>query len=185
MKKKIYKKIVSAIETTLRQIRDNPEHPIRERFDEALRKFIDDLHNSPSARARAEAIKHDVIDAAVTRRFAASLWQDARESLIRHAEQPETATPDVMLRLGETVLADEELMKKVDQGIVDVAEMLAERFREEVAGLIADTVAGWDPEATSNRIELAVGSDLQYIRINGTLVAGLAGLVIYTLSLLF
>jgi uncharacterized membrane-anchored protein YjiN (DUF445 family) len=69
--------------------------------------------------------------------------------------------------------------------VVDVAAQLVERYREEVGTLITDTVAKWDPQATSQRIELAVGRDLQFIRINGTLVGGLAGLLIYTLTQFF
>ena len=80
---------------------------------------------------------------------------------------------------------DPELLAKIDNWIVDVAKYLVDRFRDDVAGLISDTVNSWDAEATSRRIELAVGRDLQFIRINGTLVGGLAGLVIYTLTRIF
>jgi uncharacterized membrane-anchored protein YjiN (DUF445 family) len=76
-------------------------------------------------------------------------------------------------------------MAKVDKWVVDVASQLVDRYRDEIGELITDTVAKWDPQATSQRIELAVGRDLQFIRINGTLVGGLAGLIIYTLSRLF
>ena len=76
-------------------------------------------------------------------------------------------------------------MAKVDNWVVDVAAQLVARYREEIGELITDTVAKWDPEATSLRIELAVGRDLQFIRINGTLVGGLAGLIIYMISRLF
>ena len=71
------------------------------------------------------------------------------------------------------------LLAKLDGYVADIALGIVERYQGEVAALIAQTVAGWDPDATSERIELAIGKDLQYIRINGTLVGGLAGLVIY------
>jgi uncharacterized membrane-anchored protein YjiN (DUF445 family) len=83
---------------------------------------------------------------------------------------------------GQTMLDDPALLAKVDQWIVGVGKYLVERYHGEVEQLIASTVAAWDPEVTSQRIELAVGKDLQYIRINGTLVGGLAGLAIYLVS---
>lgn len=185
----IYERIMRAIDATLARIRDDPAHPLRERFDDALAKFIDDLHNSPAVMARAESLKHELLDADVIRRFAAGLWVDGREALIRHAERPERTTPDAIARalggLGESILADPELLEKIDGWIANAAELIADRLRDDVAGLITDTVRGWDPEVTSTRIELAVGRDLQFIRINGTVVGGLAGLVIYCLSLVF
>lgn len=189
VEEKIYEKVVAAIDNTLTQMRDNPAHPLRERFDEALARFINDLNHSPAAMEKAESIKHEILDAHAIRRFSATLWQDARDSLIRHAEKPERLTPDAIeqaiVRLGDTIRADEEMMQKIDNWIVQVAAMVVDRFRDEVADLIADTVKAWDAEATANRIELAVGRDLQFIRINGTVVGGLAGLLIYCLSLLF
>jgi uncharacterized membrane-anchored protein YjiN (DUF445 family) len=189
VEQKIYEKVVVAIDNTLQQIRDNPDHPLRERFDETLAKFIDDLHNSPSAIAKADAIKHDLLDAEAMRRFSSSLWEDVRDGLIRRAEKPERVTPDALeralVRLGETVRSDPALIEKIDTWLVEMTAMVVDKYRDEVAELIEDTVKGWDAEATSNRIELAVGRDLQFIRINGTVVGGLAGLLIYCITLLF
>lgn len=186
---KIYERVVRAIDNTLQQIRDNPAHPLRERFDEALTKFVDKLHNEPAVIAKAENYKRELLDAQAMRRFSTTLWEDARDAIIAHAEKPERATPDAIeraiIKLGENILADPELLAKIDDWIVKAASMVADNFRDEVAGLISDTVEGWDPYVTSNRIELAVGRDLQFIRINGTVVGGLAGLIIYCLSLLF
>lgn len=189
VEEKIYEKIVAAIETTLSQIRDDPAHPMRARFDEAIATFVDKLHNSPATIAKAEHIKKEMLDAAAMRRFSASLWEDARDALIRHAENPQATTPDAIERalgrLGNTLLDDPALLAKIDNWIIAVAALVVDRFRDEVAGVIADTVEGWDPEVTSNRIELAVGKDLQFIRINGTVVGGLVGLAIYCLSRVF
>lgn len=189
VEEKIYEKIVAAIETTLSQIRDDPAHPMRARFDEAIATFVDKLHNSPATIAKAEHLKREMLDAAALRRFSASLWEDARDGLIRHAEHPQPTTPDAIeraiSRLGETLLADPVLLEKIDNWIIAVAALVVDRFRDEVAGLISDTVEGWDPQVTSNRIELAVGKDLQFIRINGTVVGGLVGLLIYTLTRFF
>jgi uncharacterized membrane-anchored protein YjiN (DUF445 family) len=183
---KIYKKIISGIGNTLVEIRDDPYHPLRARFDQALRDFVDKLQSSPETIERAEEIKQELLDAAAVRRFSASLWHDARAALVRYAENKEGtswATIERALNVfGETVLKDPELMKKVDDFVVEAAVFLVARYQDDVADLIAQTVRSWDPEVTSKRVELAIGRDLQFIRINGTLVGGLAGMLIYLVS---
>src|SRR5438132_268030 len=83
---------------------------------------------------------------------------------------------------GAALLTNEALLAEIDDLVIDLAATVVERYRHEIGDLIAQTVAGWDPEATSRRFELAVGRDLQFVRINGTLVGGLVGLAIYTVS---
>ena len=162
---------------------------MRERFDLALRQFIERLQTSPEVIQKAEAIKHELLDREAVRAFSASLWDDARSALVRYAETPESpALSGIgkgLVSFGEAVKQDAVLLEKIDRWLVDVVAHLVDRYRDEVAGLISDTVSGWDADATSRRIELAVGRDLQFIRINGTLVGGLAGLLIYTLTRLF
>ena len=183
---KVYRKIVSGIERTLVEVRDDPEHPLRKRFDEALRSFIQNLQHSPQTAARAEEIKSELLDADAVRRFSASLWVDAKAALIRHAEKADYveggAIERALTSFGNAVLADPELMKKLDEFVTDVALFLVERYQQDIADLITHTVQNWDAEVTSQRIELAIGRDLQFIRINGTLVGALAGLLIYTIS---
>jgi len=179
---------VSSIERTLVEIRDDPQHPLRERFDQALRTFIENLQHSPQTHARAEELKEEFLDAEAVRRFSASLWVDAKAALLRSAErvretESEGGTVERGLTaFGEAVLADPELVAKVDAFIADVAANLVERYQHDIADLITQTVKNWDAEATTRRMELAVGRDLQFIRINGTLVGALAGLLIYTIS---
>jgi len=186
---KIHTKLVTGIENTLRDVRDDPKHPLRVRFDAALNDFIEKLHSSPEVIARAEAIKEDILNSAVVHRFSSSLWGDAKDALVRYAEKPDGHAPEAIERaltsFGSAVLADEALMEKIDNWVLEIALMLLERYQNEVSSLISQTVNSWDPDATSRRIELAIGRDLQFIRINGTLVGGLAGLIIYTLSSLF
>src|SRR5581483_10994448 len=123
------------------------------------------------------------------RKFSASLWQDAKDALARYASKPEGVAPGALetalTTFGQKALEDPELIDKLDQFAIDVAVFLVARYQDEVADLIATTVASWDPEITSRRVELAIGRDLQFIRINGTIVGGLAGLLIYLISSLF
>jgi uncharacterized membrane-anchored protein YjiN (DUF445 family) len=183
---KMHEKIVTGVDRTLREVRDDPEHPLRHRFDEALAGFVERLHHDPEVQARAEHLKEELLDAAVIRRFSTALWEDTKAAIVRHAESPDAYAPGAMERaltsFGQAMLTDPELLAKVDRWICSVAIYLVERYHGEVEQLIATTVAAWDPEVTSQRIELAVGKDLQYIRINGTLVGGLAGLGIYLIG---
>ena len=185
---KIYRKIIRGIETTLQQVEKDPKHPLRARFDQALRTFIDNLQHSPDTDARAEAIKRDFLEAESVRRFSASLWKDAKEALIRFADQPDEvareggAVEKAVTTFGEAIANDPELVRQLDAAVTDVASFLVTRYQQDVADFIVTTVEGWDAEVTAQRVELAIGRDLQYIRINGTLVGALAGLAIYTLS---
>lgn len=185
---KIYQKIVTGIERTLIEVRDDRNHPLRERFDAALRTFIDNLQYSPATLERAEELKRDLLDADAVRRFSASLWTDAKAALIRFAERAEVEHREggtierALTAFGEAALADPALMRKVDDFITDVAAFLVERYQQEIADLITTTVQNWDAEMTTHRIELAIGRDLQFIRINGTIVGALAGLLIYLVS---
>jgi uncharacterized membrane-anchored protein YjiN (DUF445 family) len=186
--RKIYEKIVTSIEKTLVEIRDDPAHPLRERFDEALRTFIENLQHSEQTAARAEEIKNDLLNAEAVRRFSSSLWVDTKAALLRHAEHSEGAAAEggamerALVAFGEAILADPELVRKVDNFITDVAVFLVDRYQQDIAGLITHTVENWDADVTTRRIELAIGRDLQFIRINGTLVGALAGLLIYAIS---
>lgn len=183
---KIHQKIVTALDRTLREIRDDPQHELRARFDTALRDFIDKLHTSSDVQERAEQIKEELLDAESVRRFSSGMWEEAKGAIIRRAESVESHPPGAIESgvesLGQTLLNDPALMAKVDGWIASIALALVERYHGEVSALISQTVDSWDPQVTSQRIELAVGKDLQYIRINGTLVGGLAGLLIYVVS---
>ena len=183
---KVYRKIVSSIERTLVEVRDDPNHPLRKRFDAALRQFITNLEHSPQTAARAEELKTELLDADAVRRFSASLWVDAKAVLIAHAEKADYAQGGAIERaltaFGTAVLADPALVQKLDDFVTDVAVFLVDRYQQDIADLITHTVQNWDAEVTAQRIELAIGRDLQFIRINGTLVGALAGLAIYLIS---
>lgn len=185
---KIYRKIMQGIERTLIAVQKDPAHPLRARFDQALRTFIDNLQHSPDTGEKAEAIKRDFLEAESVRRFSASLWSDAKEALIKFADQPDEvareggAVEKAVTTFGEAIANDPELVRQLDSAVTDVAAFLVTRYQQDVADFIVTTVENWDAEVTAQRVELAIGRDLQYIRINGTLVGALAGLVIYTLS---
>ncbi len=191
---RIHEKVVAAVERTLQDVAANPDHELRERFDEAVRGFAERLRTSPATIARAEAIKEDMLQHPAVREYANTVWSDVKAALGRYAtadlEGGEgsgalAAVERGLVSLGNAVLADPALTAKVDAWVLDATLFVVEQYRSEVSALIESTVAGWDPAATSRRIEIQIGRDLQFIRINGTLVGGLVGVLLYTIGKFF
>src|SRR5881409_620396 len=192
---KIYEKIVGAIELLLRRIATDPGHPLRVAFDAALRDFIDRLQHSPDAIARTEALKEDWLAEPGAAQLSARLWEATRRAIVKYATQPadgggsgakrERPLDRGISTFAEALAANDALLDEIDAVVTDLTVRVVEQYRQEIGDFIAQTVAGWDPAATSRRFELAVGRDLQFVRINGTLVGGLVGLTIYTVFHLF
>ncbi|HEU4561126.1 MAG TPA: DUF445 domain-containing protein [Longimicrobium sp.] len=186
---KIYQKIVTGIEHTLEEVAINPEHPLRHRYNEAMLEFVEKLRTSPDMIEKGEHLKEDLLQHPAVRGYSASLWGDLKASLLKHAADPGSEfrrrIAHTVTRFADSMRHDPELMEKVDGWIESAVLYIVEQYRGEVAELISSTVSAWDPEDTTRKIELQIGKDLQFIRINGTLVGGLAGLLIYTLSQLF
>ena len=180
---KIHDKIVTAIENLLHAVTTDPNHPLRARFDAAVDRFVERLKTSPEVIAKGEELKEELLAHPSVRQFSGEVWNDAKAAIVKYSESPvdgEIRPIDRgLVSLGETMLEDPELLAKVDGWILDATLYVVEQYRTEVGQFIADTVRGWDPEDTSRKIELAVGRDLQFIRINGTLMGALVGLLIY------
>lgn len=186
---RIYQKILSAIENLLHEVRANQEHPLRAKFDVALARFIDKLRNSPEMLARTDALKHELLGPEVIAELSSSVWSGVRDGLVRYASREDGAGPGALeggiASFAEALMANEALLAEIDEFVTEAALTIVEQHRHQAGELISNTVSSWDPGATSNRIELAIGRDLQFIRINGTLVGGLAGLAIYVISRFF
>lgn len=149
-----------------------------------IRDFVYKLQTSPEIIARTEELKNEWLDDATVTELSSRLWDTMKRAVLRSAAAAEGPEPGALERgicsVGEALTANEPLMAELDDWLVEVAVAVAEQNRNEVADIIAQTIASWDPDTTVDRIELAVGRDLQFVRINGTLVGGLVGLVIYT-----
>jgi uncharacterized membrane-anchored protein YjiN (DUF445 family) len=182
---RIHQKVLGGIERTLFEVGADPGHPLRHQFDDLLADWMVQLQESPEVIARAEAIKQQVLDPETSGRLAASIWRELKQVLGRQ-EQHDGDAPGAVARglsaLATAALDDEALLEKIDGWVIGAVLRVVEQHRGEVGQVIAQTVGSWDPEETSRRIELLVGRDLQFIRINGTLVGGLVGLLIYTVT---
>jgi uncharacterized membrane-anchored protein YjiN (DUF445 family) len=186
---RIHRKVLGGIERTLFEVAEDADHPLRYQFDELLADWMVQLKESPEVIARAEAIKQQVLDPETSGRLAASLWQELKSLLGREGSAADDGTSSGVARglaaLGSAALEDETLLEKIDGWVIGAVLKVVEQHRGEVGQLIAQTVGSWDPDETTRRIELLVGRDLQFIRINGTLVGGLVGLLIYTATQVF
>jgi uncharacterized membrane-anchored protein YjiN (DUF445 family) len=183
-------KIVSGVEKTLVAVAADPDHPLRQRYDEAVDRFVVSLRENPETIARFEQIKLDVLAHPGVADFSREVWGDVKEKIASYAERladDAAQEPDQLEQwlagLGAKVLEDPVLSAKVNGWIVEIVSYSVEQAREEVAKLISATVAAWDADATSRKIELQIGRDLQFIRINGTIVGGLVGLILYSVGL--
>ncbi len=183
---KVHAKVVAGIQHTLIEVAADPGHPLRRQFDDLLTDWIVRLQESPEVIARADAVKQQLFDNPTSRSMSASLWDEVKRVLDSQAAPDGDAPPGALERglvaLAGGALDDETLLAKLDGWIVDAVLRVVEQHRHEVGRLIEQTVSNWDPQETSQRLELAVGRDLQFVRINGTLVGGLVGLILYTVS---
>lgn len=182
------RRMVTVLEDLLRDLSTDPAHPLRRRFEVAVDEYVARLKYEPDVIAGAEAVKAQLLGDPVVEEMAAAVWDSARRSAARYRRHHDAAAWLVLEHgLGvalESLLANAAFRCHVDDVCIQVASSLLVSHREDVGALIARTVAGWDPSVAVRRLELAVGSDLQFIRINGTLVGGLVGLLIHTVSVL-
>ncbi len=182
-------RVVNGVEKTLVAVAADPDHPLRRRYDEAVDRFVVSLRENPDVIDKAEQIKLELLAHPAVNDFSRSVWNDVKSRLAGYAErlaEDVEAEPDQVERwltgLGQKVLADPELSAKVNGWVVELVTYAVEQAREEVAKLIATTVGAWDANATSRKIELQIGRDLQFIRINGTLVGGMVGVILYVIG---
>ncbi len=171
------------------KVRRNPDHELRRSATRFLFEFADDLQHDDPTIARAEAVKQQIMARDEVANAAESAWRAAKKIILDSVDDPSSALrmriADSVVRIGESLRDDAELRDKVDNWIVRAAQHLVSEYGVEITAIITETIERWDAEEASRRIELHVGRDLQFIRINGTVVGALAGLVIYTVAQTF
>jgi len=170
----------------IRAVRDDPGHPLRIAVDQYLTELTDRLQHDPGMIRRVEDLKLDLLDSPRVREFATEAWTSLKASLEEALDDPASALRDglrqAVLEIGARLADDETLQAKADTWMTDAAAYLVRTYRHDIAGVISETVERWDPREATEKIEVQVGRDLQFIRINGTVVGALAGLVIFTIA---
>jgi uncharacterized membrane-anchored protein YjiN (DUF445 family) len=180
---RIFDRLFDGVSRMLDDVNNDPEHELRKQFDAWLAGFAERLEHSPEFRARGEELKKELREHPELRKWSASLWEDLKTNLRTQAADPSSVLrcriADALVAGGARLRDEPALAAKAEQLIESGATYVAEHFHDEIAGLVTGTVARWDGQETSRRLELLLGPDLQFIRINGTVVGALAGLVIH------
>ena len=167
-------------------MQSDPRHPARIAVDGYLNRLADNLQHDPSTMARLEDTKATLFDSPRVRELASEAWNTAKAGLLESLADPQSGlrlrATQALREVGVRLTTDAALQRRVDGWVTDAAVFLVDRYRHDIASIITDTVERWDPAETTEKIELMVGRDLQYIRLNGTIVGALAGLLIFTIA---
>jgi uncharacterized membrane-anchored protein YjiN (DUF445 family) len=170
-------------------LKTEPEHPMRQAIDRFLIGFAEDMQHDPEMMDKAERVKQQVLEHREVQNVIGSAWANIKRLLLDAAEDPSSElrkrVREGLISLGKRLSGEDALRAKVDGWVSGAAAYIVVNYRDEITTLISDTIDRWDAKETSRKIELQVGRDLQFIRINGTVVGALAGLAIYTIAHLF
>ena len=173
----------------LEEVAADPGHDVRRQIDERVRGLAVKLRTSPEMEARGEDLKAQLLAHPTLRSWTSTLWADLKATMVDAGTDPDSELraklTDGIVRLGRSLEADAELRARIDGWAERTALYVLDQYRDEVADLISGTVARWDANDASKRIELQVGRDLQFIRINGTVFGGLVGVAIHVLTMVF
>ncbi|MGO3326789.1 DUF445 domain-containing protein [Gordonia sp. (in: high G+C Gram-positive bacteria)] len=170
------------------KVRGDPNHELRRAMHDFVKDFAQELQHDDETIAKFEGIKAELLGRDEVTGAASTAWQAGKDVIEQMLDDPSstlrTSISDAVVRLGVRIRDDQPLQAKMNTWVARIARHVADNYSTEIISVITDTVRGWDAEETSRKIELQVGRDLQFIRINGTVVGSLAGLAIYTVSVL-
>ena len=184
----ISNRIVAGLSKLLSEMAVDETHPLRIRVEEGLAKMALDLQHDPEVKAKVAKVRDELLENKAVKRWLDGLWEQGRTALLKAARNPDTMLAG---RIGELVTQFGAMLGE-DAGIKRTLNRYARRavvgvvdsYGETALRLVSDTIRGWDAKTITDRLENAVGDDLQYIRINGTLVGGLVGVLIHTVDVL-
>jgi uncharacterized membrane-anchored protein YjiN (DUF445 family) len=180
--------IIDGLRKLTVEMSTDPAHPVRVKVEEALAQLANDLQTKPGTRERVEAIKEQLLDNRSVSLWLDTLWQKSREAVVKAARNPDAAFAgklgEVLKSMGATLESDPRIHSAINQFARRAVVGMSASYGSSMVKLVSETVRGWDAGTVTARLESAVGRDLQYIRINGTLVGGLVGVAIHVLDTL-
>ena len=187
----VYRMIFDRLYHRLRQrlvaMAADPDDETRRQFEQWIAGLPDRLETSPELRERGEQIKRDVLGSAELRDWSSSLWQKAKDTLRTQAADPESELrrqlAAALVAVGRRLGSDRDLADGLERVVESGARALADQFHDELADLVTGTIERWDAAETSSQLELLLGPDLQYIRINGTVVGAGVGLALHAIAM--
>jgi uncharacterized membrane-anchored protein YjiN (DUF445 family) len=180
--------IIDGLRKLTVEMSTDPGHPVRMKIEEALAQLANDLQTRPETRERVEMIKDQLLDNKSVGLWIDAIWQKGREAIIKGARNPDAVLAgklgEVLKSMGSTLESDARIHGAINQFARRAVVGLSASYGSSMVKLVSDTVRTWDARTVTARLEAAVGRDLQYIRINGTLVGGLVGVLIHILDTL-
>ena len=183
---KLFERVLDGFCGMLAEMEGDHRHDLRRDLDLRLARLATALETSPELRERGERIKRDLLDQPELQRWVAEVWADAKDHLRAEAEDPASKLrvrlAGAIVAGGRKLQADPALAARAEGLLESLVTYVVEHFRGEIAGLVGTTIARWDAEETASRLELLLGPDLQYVRINGTVVGAAAGLLLHAVA---
>ena len=181
-------RIVASATTFFEEVRNDPKHPFRGEFDRMILSFVDRLGSDQNFANRLDGLKRDLLARPELGALARNIWSNARSFIERSASGETQVLQQHLTRMfmeaGEALAGDSELRGEINQGLVAVFGSFIADQKSGVSSFISDQVKAWDMGQLISLIEINIGKDLQYIRFNGSLIGGLAGLGLYTIEVL-
>jgi uncharacterized membrane-anchored protein YjiN (DUF445 family) len=175
--------ILDGLRKLTAEMSTDPAHPVRRKVEEALAQLANDLQTNPDTRAKVEEMKEQLLANRSVALWIDTLWQKGREAIVRAARNPDAAMAgrlgEVLKSMGQSLEQDPRIRSAINQFVRRAAAGMAQSYGSSIVKLVSETIRSWDARTVTARLESAVGRDLQYIRINGTLVGGLVGLAIH------
>jgi uncharacterized membrane-anchored protein YjiN (DUF445 family) len=183
---RVFTRAFTGLQSFLADVIAQDQHELRQGFDRRLRDYAHELRTDPATAGRVELAKIQLLDRPDVHEWFATMWTQLKAGFLAESVDPRSHLQQglaaLIAQLGRALGTDDALATKVDGWIVSVAEFLLTRYEPEVLGLISATVARWDAADTGRRLELQVGRDLQFIRLNGTVVGSVVGVLIYSVA---
>lgn len=186
---RVFNRLFAGVQSFLADVVDNPRHDLRIQFDKYLRDYAIALREDPTTIASLDAAKNVALDHPAVRAWLETLWQHIKLAILGSATDPDSqlrqSAAAIVESAGRSLRDDPGLQRRVDILLDRALVHFLTRYGTEIAALISTTVARWDAAETGRRLELQVGRDLQFIRLNGTVVGALVGLLIHAVGQLF
>jgi uncharacterized membrane-anchored protein YjiN (DUF445 family) len=180
--------IIDGLKKLTAEMSTDPAHPVRLKVEQALAQLANDLQARPETRERVEAMKEQLLDNSSVSLWLDTIWQKGREAVVRAARNPDAVLAgklgEVLKSMGATLESDPRIRLSINRFARRASVGLAASYGSSIVKLVSETIRSWDARTVTARLEAAVGRDLQYIRINGTLVGGMVGLVLHVVDTL-
>jgi uncharacterized membrane-anchored protein YjiN (DUF445 family) len=185
--RRVYDRIYTRLRERLAAMADDPDDETRKQFEEWIAGLPERLETSPEMRERGERVKREVLGSAGLREWSSALWNNAKQTMRTQAADPDSELrhrlAEALVAAGQRLGSDSRLQESIEHMIDSATRALADQFHDELAGLVTGTIQRWDAAQTANQLELLLGRDLQFIRINGTVVGAGVGLTLHAIAL--